>query len=490
MKFEMIKSWIPLSPRLGKLTIPGRSTIDTPNYLANTSRGIVPHLTQDMVRSNTNVNSVYTALEDFIERAPQKTPPVFSTPTPSNNSPMRQFIALQDDAVLVLGARRIPPVPCPTSNTDTGISIYTSVGFTTLTSAQYVSAAQKLRPDIVVGLADIPSSPQRSNKRADKMSDRTSTWTKDIITARNSPAKTNPDNTNPPNIFAPIPPLSRELQSHYLDHLADCSSSRHVDGEEADERAAAQTNQLAGLAIYAAASLSDIPATLSHLPRLSLTEASTPAQLLREISQGADLFVIPFIAAATDAGIALSFTFPAPSAPIPTRASPGATTEKASPAKLALGMDMWNPVHATDAAPLDAGCACYACARHHRAYIQHLLVAKEMLVWVLLQTHNHAVLDRFFAAVRESIAAATFAGDEAAFASAYEPELPVKTGLGPRVRGYQYKSDGPGEQTRNRSAYSRNLKDRRGKLEEADAPAENVSAEDLAEKGFAEVKGR
>ena len=51
-------------PRLGRLRVPGRKTIETPHYLALTSRGAVPHLSQDMMRDNTNIGNVYAALED------------------------------------------------------------------------------------------------------------------------------------------------------------------------------------------------------------------------------------------------------------------------------------------------------------------------------------------------------------------------------------------------------------------------------------------
>lgn len=53
-----------LSPRLARLSIPGRRIIDTPHYLAVTSRGVVPHITQDTFRRDTSINAVYIALED------------------------------------------------------------------------------------------------------------------------------------------------------------------------------------------------------------------------------------------------------------------------------------------------------------------------------------------------------------------------------------------------------------------------------------------
>lgn len=53
-----------LAPRLGRLSLPGRHVIETPHYLANTSRGVVPHLSQDNFAQQSNISGVYAALED------------------------------------------------------------------------------------------------------------------------------------------------------------------------------------------------------------------------------------------------------------------------------------------------------------------------------------------------------------------------------------------------------------------------------------------
>lgn len=50
--------------RLGKFSSLGRREINTPHYFASSSRGCVPHLTQDMARDRTGIKGIYTALED------------------------------------------------------------------------------------------------------------------------------------------------------------------------------------------------------------------------------------------------------------------------------------------------------------------------------------------------------------------------------------------------------------------------------------------
>lgn len=50
--------------RLGKLLLRDRIPIDTPHYFPISSRGCVPHLSQDMVRDKTSIRGIYVALED------------------------------------------------------------------------------------------------------------------------------------------------------------------------------------------------------------------------------------------------------------------------------------------------------------------------------------------------------------------------------------------------------------------------------------------
>lgn len=50
--------------RFGELALAGRQKVQTPNYFPLTSRGSLPHLSQDMMRDHAPVAGIYTALED------------------------------------------------------------------------------------------------------------------------------------------------------------------------------------------------------------------------------------------------------------------------------------------------------------------------------------------------------------------------------------------------------------------------------------------
>jgi hypothetical protein len=50
--------------RTGTLILKGRTGIETPNFLAIASRGVVPHITPDVILEHTAIGGVHMALED------------------------------------------------------------------------------------------------------------------------------------------------------------------------------------------------------------------------------------------------------------------------------------------------------------------------------------------------------------------------------------------------------------------------------------------
>ncbi|KAK2748491.1 hypothetical protein FQN57_000624 [Myotisia sp. PD_48] len=444
-----------LASRIGRLCRTGRKPIQTPHYVPITSRGIVPHITHDMMRDHLSLSSLYVGLEDFIERTSLKeTPPIYNTPTSPSESALRNFLVHDDDTLLVLGPRRIPPVPAPAPNSSNSITVLTSVGYQQLVLENYIEAIQKLQPDIAIGMADVVLGREPGVKRRARMIDRTHAWTQGTFNALFGTEDKLKANSNI-SFFAPLLPLDLELQGVYLQELAEDMN-----------------NRLSGLALFDPKTVSIIPEPIQKLARLSLAEPQTPQKVLSEVALGIDLSAIPFITTASDAGMALDFVFPTPSSqPI------------SSP--LPLAIDVWSPVHDTDVSPLVPGCQCHTCQNFHRAYLRHVLNAKEMVAWTLLQIHNYHTVDNFFAAIRASIQSGTFEADVQTFTQTYEPEFPEQSGQGPRLRGYQFKT-GAGEKV-NPKAF--------GRLDEAvnlftesqsSVVTPDAEAEELEERGFAE----
>lgn len=240
------------------------------------------------------------------------------------------------------------------------------------------------------------------------MVDRTHAFTQDALERLYGRSVADGQKSTTTAYFAPVLPLDNAQQSLYLDDLQDELKS-HV----------------SGLALYESSSLAQIPESLGALPRLLLSQPGGPHDLLRDVSLGGDLLTLPFVGECSDAGIALDFTFPVAS-DVNAKANGSASQPKA------LGIDLWSADTAKDVSALSEGCQCYACRKHHRAYFNHLLNAKEMAAWALLQMHNYHVMDVFFAGVRESIQRGTFEEDVLSFNHVYVSELPQRTGEGPR----------------------------------------------------------
>ena len=66
-------------------------------------------------------------------------------------------------------------------------------------------------------------------------------------------------------------------------------------------------------------------------------------------------------------------------------------------------LNMRNAQYATEDQPLEPNCACYCCQNFSRAYLRHLLVAKEILGHYLLSLHNVYFLIQHVRAMRKAI---------------------------------------------------------------------------------------
>lgn len=64
LDFTLLKTTGALAPRLGRLSLPGRKSLLTPTFIGNTSRGVVPHISQDNFAKAVDLSGVYVALED------------------------------------------------------------------------------------------------------------------------------------------------------------------------------------------------------------------------------------------------------------------------------------------------------------------------------------------------------------------------------------------------------------------------------------------
>lgn len=126
-------------------------------------------------------------------------------------------------------------------------------------------------------------------------------------------------------------------------------------------------------------------------------------ELLEAIAHGVDLFVTTFPNDWADLGYALCFSLdPAHDA------APGRNT-----------LNLRDRSFELDVRPAVAGCDCYTCTRHSRAYIHHLLNTHEMLAGILLILHNCRHYAQFFTVVRRHLELSTFSSFMDRFLAAY-----------------------------------------------------------------------
>ena len=85
-------------------------------------------------------------------------------------------------------------------------------------------------------------------------------------------------------------------------------------------------------------------------------------------------------------------------------------------------INLMNAVNAHDARPIDAACNCYTCQHFTRAYLRHLIIAKEMLASTLISIHNIATLLNLVRDARSAIQAGTYDDFADDFLSHYEQE--------------------------------------------------------------------
>jgi queuine tRNA-ribosyltransferase len=83
-------------------------------------------------------------------------------------------------------------------------------------------------------------------------------------------------------------------------------------------------------------------------------------------------------------------------------------------------LNIRNARFADDLTPIEEGCQCYTCRTFSRAYLRHLIKAKEILGLHLVTIHNLHLLLNLTRQIRQSILDGTFADFKERFLADYE----------------------------------------------------------------------
>ncbi|KAK9237190.1 tRNA-guanine(15) transglycosylase-like protein [Lipomyces kononenkoae] len=435
---------------------PSVSVIPTPNFILPTSRGTIPHITPDNARKHVDVSAVFVSLEDFVDKNALK------SPVAQSNRTIRDYISLlpplsdpDHQIPIFLSPRRSCPVPTSQPNSDNTISIVTNDGFRQLPISDYFTLISQLKDEDTVILApvDLPlliSAKPPANKpwkhiggnRVRKMVTRNELWS---VSTLKKLAGQNP-------VIVPLlPGISVAEQAPYLDSILNVEESTRVNGgharrgidginvqelsspfiPESYEPVENGYDQQQQTTSSRTVDFGHLPSGFNDILRLNLAYQSGPHDVIAAIERGHDLVCGDWITATTDAGVAFTFGIAGNSV--------STIGEKSD-----IGISLWETeLYAADLTALSEECECYTCKNHHRAYVAHLLAAKEMLAWTLLQIHNIHTVNRFMSAIRDAIKQDKFIEIAAEFRSKYFPHMQgVTPGGGPRVRGYQVKLAG------------------------------------------------
>lgn len=432
--------------RTGLLRL-SRSEVSTPSFISPTSRGVIPHLTPDNVDkcSRSTQGGTFIAAEDFFDKP--------ESPFLKYGDKFRPLLGVPEELPMFVGARRCVPVPSPQSNTDKSISIMTSEGFRTLEMAKYNEFVRGLGADVVLAVPDIPNlSPEGrpGSNRAKKMVTRTSQWIQDILQLSTNSDENSVHREDISSFLVPVLPgiskkAQEQLESFWVHKQvvgvtfwgssaagrlspkqAEISEKRHK-AKELEIRAAEQVDpQLRAKLEESIAYVS--PHTIPEsLLRCYASGIATPQAVLDHIAEGYDLIMGSCVTDFTDAGVAFDFTFPA-------------SDVSSAP----LGYNMWDTKYTIDMTSLGRANP-QTTTFYSRAYIHHLLKAREMTAWVILQMHNLAVFSRFFDGIRKCIENGSFEQEIKRFKQVYgtsESALELRElfrtkDSGPKIRGYQ-----------------------------------------------------
>jgi queuine tRNA-ribosyltransferase len=82
-------------------------------------------------------------------------------------------------------------------------------------------------------------------------------------------------------------------------------------------------------------------------------------------------------------------------------------------------LNMLNAIFARDERPIDSECTCYTCKSFSRAYLRHLIAAKEMLASTLLSIHNIHTLLSLTRNMRQAITERKFAQFSSEYLNSY-----------------------------------------------------------------------
>ena len=365
--------------RLGILSIPGRKCIETPGLLVDTRACAVPHLTGDIVASKLGGYSfgLNLHLGHLIKHPGHEG-------LKKLGQTIREFAVLGDLPTFL--SVQDPSKPMPhRHNTESTVSVWDSSGRRKVTAHDYAEFVAQARPDMFESLSDELQN-EASAKRTEKSIRRSVEHLDFLIDA------IGPDSST--KLFACVE--GGDLAEKRV-AMAKLVSHKPVAGFVVNGITEAKYFHDKSLL---SSLLENIHRELPpDRPRL-LHNIGSPRLLLSAIASGADLFDGSYLNKLKGNNLVLRI-------PIKETLQKEMQAEKSSQSN-ELMADVSSAEFRDCFQPIQRGCPCYTCANYTCAYLHHLQLTKEMLLPILIMTHNINQYQRLFADIRHHLKKQTF----------------------------------------------------------------------------------
>ncbi|XP_071995036.1 queuine tRNA-ribosyltransferase accessory subunit 2 isoform X2 [Engystomops pustulosus] len=387
--------------RLGVITSRGHTgekTLEVPGCLLYTRTASPPHLTHDTLQNIAGVPPVtHVTLSTLAEH---------QDVLEEYKEGIGKFSGLSDTLLYCSIHDPVTPNP-PGYNTSKTVSVWGSGGRLELTPQKFVSLLSTLKVDWVQSLSDGEVLAEGGfRKRAQKSVDRSLAFLDECLKLMSEKEALQQ--------IAVIGAIEGgDLQEERLRSARE-TAKRPVSGFLLDgfqEQSASFEAKLNLISAVTAELPEDKPRLVHGIGR--------PDQVLDCIERGVDLFDSTFPYEVTERGCALSFTHqhpPDPETSVLEKEKPcnGERNEEESDPEIdqssitSYEICLKEKRYREDFRPLLAGCTCYCCRNHSRAYVYHLLTSRELLAGILLMIHNFQQYFSFFQSVRRALRDGTF----------------------------------------------------------------------------------
>uniref|UniRef100_A0A182MR31 Queuine tRNA-ribosyltransferase accessory subunit 2 n=1 Tax=Anopheles culicifacies TaxID=139723 RepID=A0A182MR31_9DIPT len=363
------------SGRLGVLggldRLPNLS-LATPGIIFHTKGGSIPHVSKEAMQHVCNEPTfLHVSISNTLH---------MQDAVQASRQTIAEFIA-QNNCATLLFPRDPSEIPIPGVPEKELVPVYTRNGRRNISLEQYMTLVESFRPDAYVPLYDGDTDMNSSKKREQKSLDRTEKFLEQCLEwHRNS------DALHSCSIIGPVVggynEKLREKSVEVLRKTDELFGGYLIDGLHMN---GPSVTRLDGTAL-----LPVVTAVCKQLPEEKVRfcfGSYDPMLVLDMVAAGVDVFDTSYVyLKAVQEHRALVFSFDVSS-------TEQHTTE----------LDTTDSQWAEDFGPLLAGCRCYTCQKHSRAYVHHLFNTREMLGPILLMMHNLHHYIEYFKTIREHV---------------------------------------------------------------------------------------